>query len=192
METVVENNKQLLENYYKVPDVTDDTAVWTVDLKSRGHEENFHGDKEKMLPILAKVFKTEKADYIDKITCSGVPMRVDREYDQETQKNYTTWAVCDQFKRPIPDLAYKSSTKVESFLALKEGKIDHLKEDIQKKERELQVLESEAKKDFEQADEILVLKERMRKIEEKINEQESSDIPHSEEPETEADTVMVM
>jgi N12 class adenine-specific DNA methylase len=191
----VDEKKETMENYLKIPELTEDPGVWSVDLVSRGYDENFSGDKEQMLPILAKIFKKEKVDHIAGITCGGIPMRVDRQYDNETQKNYTIWSICDQSLQPISGLKYKTTPKVQSFLAFKAKNIEDLQKDIEKKERELDVLEQESNKEFDRADEVLELKERSRQIEEKIKEQECPDnskAESSDEQEQEPEEVMVM
>lgn len=179
-----------MQGYLDIPKITDDPTIWTVNLISRGADKDFKGTKDKLLPVLAKIFKDENVDFIEGITCGGVPLRLNR--IKEEEKHYTTWVLLNAQNKEIKTLEFKSTPKVENLLLYKEDRITSLQMEINNVVEKIEKLENEVIKEFDLTEKYLELKNKQKQIEEKIKQSEKENEEESEKSEEEPESVLVM
>ncbi len=108
-----------LELESQIPRPTGDTRFWTLDMKPFGFDSNFEGEREKLLPLLAKLMTSQKISELSGLRCAGVPVSIKRYHDSERDRKYTIWHVGEKGHT----IVCHQAAKVEDLLAGLDKKI---------------------------------------------------------------------
>jgi hypothetical protein len=85
---------KILNCYRYIPEATEDTEIWRVDLRPFGYNSEFNGGKEKLISLLVKLMETAGiGENITGLTCGGVPVCIERGETPIRNRRQTFWKV---------------------------------------------------------------------------------------------------
>ena len=148
------------ERLEKVKEPVGEEAVWTLDLRPFGFESEFSGDREALLALLGKLFKSQKLSEIEGVECCGVPVRVEREFCKEEGRHKSVWFIGD----PEDSIRRFSAANIEEVLAGRSRLIRLATTDMEKVAKKIEEAEGELAKGFEFDDRLVECKARHREL----------------------------
>lgn len=164
-ETLAEAHDRL-ELESQIPKPTGDTRTWTLDMKPFGFDSNFEGEREKLLPLLAKLMTSQKLSELSGLRCGGVPVSIKRYHDNEKDRKYTVWHVGQDGHV----ITCHQAAKVEDLLAGLEQKMGDTQRQIDYYQRRIAEAEQAGMQSFPEADRLEELYGKHREILQRIQE----------------------